>query len=204
MPDFQFTQEEVYETRTNTYASGDQVAAAALNGIQDGIIDLNTAIDALVAQLNDNAAQASTATGNQADSPAPAVGGARTVWAEMITNDTTVVVIDNSIDWRDRYVFIRGTAIASANDIAGGSADNAITHNLDVGAGGYLHALFYSRNGQDGTASTECREHTISGGNVLRFFARDSDGALCFRRTTSGSNYYFLGELVGSPIQNHY
>lgn len=204
MPTALFTQDEVYETRTHDYSAGDQVASADLNAIQDGIIDLNTAVDSLVTQLNDNAAQASTATGNQSDSPAPDTGGACSVWVEMTTNDTTVVVIDDSVDWRDRYFFVRGTVASASADIAGGASDNAIAAAMDISSGDVVDGFFYSRDGQDGTASTECYEHTVSAGNVLRFFARSTDGALCFRRGASGSNYYFIGRIDASPAQNHH
>lgn len=194
-------------SRVRTWAAGDQVASADLNAIQDAIIDANTDVDTLVTELGAQALECQTATGNQADSPAPDVGGAKSVWLDKITNDITEAIIDNSVDWRDRYIIIQGVFETASASVAGGASDNAIALDLiDEASGSSVNigALFYSRDGQDGTATTECYQFTVSGGNVVRFYARSSDGALCFKRTTSGTNYYFIGRISGSPVQNHY
>jgi hypothetical protein len=189
------------------FTAGGQVASNDLNNIQDAIIDGDAAVETLIDELEAQALECQTASGNQADSPAPDVGGAKTVWVEKTTNGTTVVVIDNSVDWRDRYLIIEGMFTSAAASIAGGASDNAISQNLSDGGEGSstdMHAMFFSRNGQDGSSSNECYENTISGGNVIRFFARDTDGALCFKRTSAGTDNWFIGEIRGSPAQNHY
>ena len=201
------TNPDFMTARVRTWASGDQIASADLNTFQDKVIDANTDVDLLVTEIGAQALECQTGTGNQADSPAPDVGGAKTIWLDKITNGTAEVVLDTSVDWRDRYVIIVGAFTTAAASVAGGASDNAITHDLIDEASAVstnMGALFFSRNGQDGTSANECYENTISGGNVIRFYARDTDGALCFKRTTAGTDNYFIGKIEGSPVQNHY
>ena len=194
-----------YTAVTNTFAAGDQVPSATLNAIQAGIVDVSEALDDVVVAANATFGEQRSASANLTDSPAPDAGGAMEVWVERPTNSTTLVVLDASADWRDRYIIVKGTIASTANDIAGGSADNAITAELNGVGGTVLDFMWYSRDGQTGaTASTECHEHTVSAGNVFRFFARSTDGALCMLRTTAGTDLYVVASFRASPAQNHY
>lgn len=205
MPTGNMTFTNPYAARTRTYSSGSQVSSADLNAQQDGTIAVGAAVDTLVDDINDNLGYVRSGSGNAADSPAPDDGGARTVWVEMQTNGVSIVVLDGTFDWRDRYVIIRGAAGRAAADVAGGASDTALAVDLTpTGAGGVCHALFYTRDGQTGSASAEAYEHVVSGTQTVRFFARSSDGALCFRLVAAAGDTFFVGQISGSPKQNHY
>lgn len=201
------TDPNYYTARSQTFAAGDQVPSATLNDIQDGIVDGNTAMDLLVDELEAQAEENQTASENQNDSPAPDVGGAKTVWVEKSTNGTTVVVLDDSVDWRDRYVIIQGVMTAGSR-IAGGANDDDTDRNirLDAMSEAY-HWWLYTRDGTDGTTSANCVGILYTGGTeYARVFARSTDGALCMCKDAHAAdpNFYLVMEVRGSPIQNHY
>lgn len=201
------TNPNYYTARTTTYAAGSQVAAAALNAIQDGIIGSNTAIDLLVVELAAQGLECQTCTGNQADSPAPDVGGAKTIWVEKSTNGTTDVVLDNSVDWRDRYIICIGRPSASTF-IAGGANDNTLVDAMEDGTADAFHRIFYSRDGQTGSSDQEAMVIDLTDAGYtdnIRVFARASDGFLCMKKdANANADVYVVGEFRASPVQNHY
>lgn len=187
-----------YPSRTHTWAAGDPVASADLNAIQDGLVALSDSVDELAADK----AEARTCTGNQADSPAPDRGGAVEIWVEKATNGTTEVVLDTFVDWRQRYILVQCYTDSSGGDeIAGGSLDGQIDKNLslsDVGG-----RLFFSQDGHAGSTNTPGLYVTITT-DVLRIYARSSDGALCMKKSANADpNLHVVGLIKGSPRQNH-
>lgn len=201
-----------YTSRTNTWAAGDQVASADLNDIQDGIIDVSDELDGVVGQLHPN----SSATRNSSDSPAPTVHGGRTIWIEADTDTTTVVVLDTSIDWRDRYLEVAlmlgldNSGSAAYYEFPGDTDDDEIYIDLvntttPVG----LHLFCYTEQGQDGTATGPginwAPGPVIFQDNLL-IFARSTDGALCMclDGSTTSDNFRLTGRVTCSPMQNHY
>lgn len=192
-----------YAARTRTYAASNQVLSADLNAIQDGIIAVGAAVSALVTSVNDYMQEARTASCNTTDAPAPSNGGSKAVWVEKNTNDTTEVVLDNTINWKDRYIVITGYSNAVAADNPGGASDNALTIDLGNNTTG-IFRVFYSRDGQDGTSALEACEHLVAAGQTLRFYVNNTTGNLCFKRTDVGTSYWFRGEIRCSPDQGHY
>lgn len=198
------TDPAAYTARDTTYSPGSQVPSAMLNAHQDGIIDTSTAVDALAAKVS----PIRTATTNQSDSPAPTTYGGVEVVVERSTNGTTAVVIDSSIDWRDRYVVVvfrvEESDISTVGLVPGGGSDDDISYQIDDA--GATHGLFYTQEGQDGTVSTSCFQWVpATMTDAVRIFARDSDGALCIIKNGTANNEYMVaGFFRASPVQNHY
>jgi len=200
------TDPNFFPARVKTYVAGDQVASADLNAIQDGVIGGNTSMDLLVDELEAQGEENQTATENQADSPAPNVGGAKTVWVEKSTNGTTLVLLDDSVDWRDRICIITGFVVAAAS-APGGANDNVLEYNLEGGLA-TIHAVIYTEAGQTGAAANPGFSASVPSmipTDTLRIFARDTDGALCMQKSANadGDSVVIL-EVRSSPAQNHY
>jgi hypothetical protein len=124
--------------------------------------------------------------------------GGKTVWAYfniVIGSIGTDYLIDNSIDWRQRLIFIcaEGTVNSAGSprtDLPGGGSDNAISFPFwstpgTISSGGNA-GLFYSENGQaTGAGAFPGLDLAFGVGtpDQVRFFARSTDGALMARAT---------------------
>lgn len=192
-----------YTSRDTTYSPGSQVPSAMLNAHQDGIIAVSSGLDALTAKV----APIRTATTNQSDAPAPSTYGGVEVVVERNTNGTTAVVIDDSIDWRDRLVRadfrLEIVDVSTVGLVPGGVGDDAIVYTQ--ASDNFFRSMFYTQAGQDGTTSASCVEVVPNlATDALRLFARDTDGALCIIKDgTTDNEHMIMGFFKASPIQNH-
>lgn len=191
-----------YPARTKTYAPLDPVASAELNAIQDGVIATSDNLDVLAAITAAN----ETASGNDSDSPAPDPGGGGTMWCEQRTNGTTVIVLDNSIDWRDRFVILTVYMIADATAMPGG-ANDALFCRVDLkAASAAYHEFFYSRDGKS-TATTDASEaaRMLLTADYVLVAARNTDGALVlYKDANADGDRSCIIRAEYSPVQNHY
>lgn len=195
---------DAYITRTNTWAAGDQVGSADLNAIQDGIIDVSNAVDELAGLV----AVSRTGTRNLGDSPQPAEDGGGEVWVEAESNGATIIALDTSIDWRDRFVVVQGIcAITSSTVFPGSGGDDAVLADLTdtTSSGTAINSFFYSQQGHSGVGTpTAYAIANISTGNTARVFVR-TDGVLCFKMSPfSTDNCRLMAKVSFSPRQEHY
>lgn len=195
-----------YPARTFTFAASNQVAAANLNDIQDGIVLVSENLDDLSGRLSGE-----TATCNTTDAPAPDAIGGVTRWVEKSTNGVNVVVLDTSVDWRDRMVIVFGSKFAAADPLPGGADDDVAEWNFEDFPYGRVHGIFYTQAGQTGasavgTLGIPFLYPTAGGVEFAIIFARDTDGALCMRKNAHAADgdFYFIVKVDGSPVQNHY
>lgn len=188
-----------YAARTHDYSAGDQVTSNDLNDIQDGLVAVSDSVDELAADKM----EVRTATANQADSPAPDRGGALAVWVEKSTNGTNVVVLDDFVDWRQRYIDAVGYYTSSSGSIAGGGSDDAIAIDI-ITSSLAIHRFFYSEAGQTGGFGNPGFTVDI-GTEFVRVFARNTDGALCMRKDAHAADpdVYVVLKVTASPDQNH-
>lgn len=198
-----------YPSRTNTFAPGNQVTSAALNGMQDGTIAVSTAVVDLATDLVEQAPESQTCTADQVSSPAPDVGGAKTVWMETVTNGTTEVVIDTSIDYRDR-IGMACLVGASSLTVPGGANDGTSAQWTYGTTPGFIMQMFYTEQGQTGASNTpgfydSAHVFYSAGSDHVRIYARNTDGALCMKKDASAdANIPILGFIHFGPNQNHY
>lgn len=186
-----------YPSRTHDYVAGDQVTSSDLNDIQDAIKALSDSVDELAAEK----LESRTASENQSDSPAPELASGLSVWVEKSTNGTNVVVLDDFVDWRQRFVHVVGYYTSLAGYIPGGANDDAIAYNLQTAG---IHRFFYSEAGQTGGFGNPGISIDI-GTEFVRIFARNTDGALCMRKDAHAADpdFYIVAKFEGSPDQNH-
>lgn len=153
-------------TRHREYAPLVRLDAADLNAIQD-------------LTIMEGAAGAGTV-----DSYPAAGHDQATVFVAQRANATTAVTLDNSIDWRERYVM--STFSHSTTDIRPNFADT------DMGAStvGLWSSLAGDATGGGGVRWTF--------GTNLHLFADDTTGALTFYNAT-GSAVSIVGTMVASP-----
>ncbi|MCK6521849.1 hypothetical protein L6R49_10460 [Myxococcota bacterium] len=192
-----------FTVRVKDWTAGVEIESANLNAIQDNAIALNTAISATRAATLPHR----TCTYNQSDSPAPNLSGGCVVEVEVPTNGTTVVVVDSSIDWRDRYIMVWGGLLPAAlfaQQRPGGALDD--TFDGSMTATDTLNSVFYSEQGHNGTASNPGLELTpATFTDKWRLFARSSDGALCVvKNGTVDGEIGMVGRVWAGPQQNHY
>lgn len=189
---------EAYDTRTHTYVAGDQVTANDLNAVQDGVIAVSAEVDNIAAQKM----EARTGSENQADSPAPTLGGAYMTWVEKVTNGTTIVVLDDFIDWRQRFVDVAGCYVSSSAYIPGGGSDDLISY--DLSSAGVIRFCF-TQDGHDGGLGYTPGMDIDLGTEHVRIFARSTDGALCMRKSAHAvdPDVNVVLRVIGSPQQNH-
>ena len=216
-----------YPARTHSYIAGDQVNSSDLNAIQDGVIAVGAAhstLEGRVTTAEDDIDDAEVniasleehrdrrATGNAGDTPIPAAYSGGSVWFEKATDGAGVVMIDDSKDWRDKFIIL--TAHMTANTLlhpgqANDDSIRAIVVNGNAVGAGSLHAIAYTEQGQTGGATLPgiYTQPNLVGwlGDYILFFARDTDGALCMTKVGSADpDIWFLGKVDYSPDQNHY
>lgn len=193
-----------YPSRTNTYSAGDQVQSAHLNDIQDKAVLTSDQVVTLSAYVGPSR----TCTGNQSDSPSPKVIGGGTVWIEATSNAVTEVVLDTSIDWRDRFIVVTGAVdVSTSMDLPGDASDDTTEYDINDTSSPAegIHWIFYSEQGTTyPTAPTASASAEVSGFDRLHVYVRD-DGALVMRMTPYTSA---VGRIIAkvdfSPMQDHY
>lgn len=156
-----------------------------------------------------------TATYNKADSPAPDHFGGGTVWVELRSSGTSGKILDESIDWRDRFIVVTGYAVEQATSrLPGQAGDNDLRANTDANATSagnvlvnYFSGFLYTQQGcQGGILDTEKLE--IESENGTQFgdiFALDSDGSLRWDSLSAPTNNHdIILKVDYSPKQKHY
>lgn len=198
-----FTVNSHMTERVVNASPGSQWRSADANGIQDKIIDLSTDLD----EVRGSTCRNRMGTVNQTDSPAPDMDGGRSIWFyKESTATTSEVVLDNSMDWRDRLVdariaFCDRSTGADYEEASPGEASDAfLTRPWDE------HRMFYSQQGQNGSASQPGIAPVFAGGaDQCRIYARSTDGALCMKRNAATDGpYLVVGHVGASPQLNRY
>ena len=170
---------------------------------------------AIATELNSKLYRHRSSTKNQGDSTPPDTNGGGTVWADLtIPNDTTAILLDNSINWRDRAIHIVAylrAGVTPADYIPGGANDNDILgyrrmkSGLGTIDGTYIaDAIFYSKTGStDGLSGA--RGLLASSGDDVAVYANSTNGNLYINKTAtaSASVYPVLLKIEFSPVQNH-
>lgn len=197
---------DIYPARTNTWAAGDQVAAADLNAIQDGIITVSAGLDFVCQYIFYSRTCNSNGTSGL---PNPERSGACEVWIEAETNGVTEIVLDDSIDWRDRHIFVEGWADEAGNLVFPGEAgDDSVEADLsNVTAPGVgIHAYFYSEQGSAGTFADPGAHAVISTGPTESLvISVNASGELVMRMSPWTSvEGRVVARVSCSPKQNHY
>lgn len=206
-----------YTARTKTWGELKPVDNTDLNAIQDGIMDTSSAVD----DLSEKVAPSVMGSSWLAETVTPDEFGGFSSWNKQRTNGVGgVVVLDDSRDYRDRFLQLHGHLIqvdAGGMAVQPGEADDNYwpTGTVIVGGGGTTTAtgvevepqLFYAHNGQDGTGPTGTAACSLGDSTVGKadLFARDTDGALCLVRRSVGSVELDLYLVVhASPQLNQY
>lgn len=191
-----------YPARILSFTAGMQIPSAVLNAMQDRDVALGTQWEEAAPKLMVMV----PASSNTSDSPAPS-GGAIVIDVEATSNGTTPVVIDNTVDWRDRRILLVLGGGPAAPLFPGQAFDGIFDIDLKSGAASMLK-LFYSRDGQDGTggAGSTLAAGTWTGvDDELLIYARDTDGALMMVLDgTTGDEAAIMGFIWGSAQQGHY
>lgn len=190
------THSAAYPSRTQTFAAGDQVPSSTLNAVQDGLVLTSDQVATAYATM----APSTTSSKNQTDSPSPSTFGGKDCWIEAESNGLTEVVLDQSIDWRDRLVIVQGVVdLSSGLVFPGETGDAAIDDDIN------LHQLFYSHEGTAyPTAPTASAHVVVSGAEQLHVYVRD-DGKLVMRMSPYTSAVArIMAKVSASPMQRHY
>lgn len=157
--------------------------------------------------------QPRTATLNQGDSPAPDTYGGGAVWVEFRTTGTTEIVLDNSIDWRDRFIAINGYGIEGATSALPPAAgddglsahSNADAPTLDDVLTRNIIGFLYTEAGGDGSADPRMRIYHDGATTTGALYAKSADGNLAFKLLGSPTNEAdMILKIDYSPVQNHY
>lgn len=156
-----------------------------------------------------------TATLNQGDVPSPATYGGGTVWAEAsIPNNLTPIILDDSIDWRDRFIIINGIiderGAGVAGFLPGGINDIGIrTTIIDLAPQSDLVVgMFYSEEGAAAAGVAprfEWNSAAVSEDYVF-IWADSTTGKLMIGKDsiTYSSQYAVFLKIDYSPDQGHY
>jgi hypothetical protein len=140
--------------------------------------------------------------------PAPYGGGS--IWAEiLVVNNTTAVLIDDLIDWRDKMIKLSGIIHGQGTLYMPGAASDAGINGLLGGESpeSYMSAMFYSQQGSgNGSTMPYTTFQMAAGEDDLRFWVDDSTGELkCGKVATSeGSTFVCILEISYSPDMGHY
>lgn len=150
-----------------------------------------------------------TATINQGDSPDPDTYGGGTVWIEVSITDTTdAIEVDNSMDWRDRFIDVSGLLlIQPAIFLPGGDNDAIIVGSagpdLDTESG-VIHGFEYTEQGSDGSTAP-IMVFSIAGHDNIRIYADSTSGFLmCKKAAATGTVAQLMAKVAFSPDQGHY
>ena len=152
-------------------------------------------------------------TYNDGDTPEADQYGGGIIWVDgYVPDNTTPIQLDNSIDWRDRWIIVTGflDRISSAADrIPGGSSDQYLYGSL-INDGADLSnlalATLFTRAGSTGANVYPFTYLYVGGGDELYLWADDTDGSLKIGKNSasSGDLFAFGLQIQYSPEQNHY
>lgn len=145
-----------------------------------------------------------TSSANRAlDDPPADLHGGGTIWFDKHTAPASVsTIVDNSIDWRDRWVVVEGYIRNNATTYQPGTAvDNDITAGVNHSA--YLvHACFYT---EDGGTMPKC--YIYQSGNYsdhAYLWVNEANGNLLVYNNYVNGNISMGLKISYSPEQNHY
>lgn len=134
--------------------------------------------------------------------------GGNTIWWEGVTNGTTEVIMDTTIDWRDRWITMQGwisTASATPASLRPGTGSN-IWSAVSVNDSGAIETSESKKHvaGMLFTGAAEDYLTLKNGGDVIRIFADSSTGALTLVKGANASNQHAISLKIDySPRQNH-
>jgi len=153
-----------------------------------------------------------TATINQNDNPAPGTGGGGTIWSEIRVTDETEHILDNSIDWRDRFVSLTGAIrVDPVSNILPGEENDQYLYGDTVNDS--INCLFigfmYSRTGCAGAGlqqTPHMRYSFAPGYDYVYVWVDHNDGKLCCGKqtNTNGTIYTMAMKIEYSSDQGHY
>ncbi len=174
-----------------------------------GTLTIDDKRDSSLLELNVNNLFNITASNNLSDSPAPEKFGGGTIWVEGITNGTTEVILDDSVDLRDRFISITGYLSPTRSDpgfyLPGGAGtgfssitvNNAGTLQSSVSAS-YIAGFVYT-----GSGGTSKYIITKDDGDDIIVYVNTS-GNLCIVKSTDTSDQEAITFKTDySPKQNH-
>jgi len=130
--------------RLTTFTTNSQVPSATLNAMQDRARGQRLASEAATGELSGMAAVTGAGAGSETRFYATPAGG----WA-----NANLTLIDDTIDWRDRYLHVRWVDLTAANVRAGQANDYLNNGTLAYGlAQGYTGTGGYDAGGAAPTA----------------------------------------------------
>lgn len=188
-----------YGSRVTSFSAGDQVPSATLNSMQDRVTTMGDELDAV---------EQSRVVGR---TPSEDVNGADTygflvTTVYMATNGTTEVLIDDSVDWRDRIIEVSlwvSVKATPSDYLPGGTNDDVAGDDLNGSDG--CQAVFFSESGNPGSSDTPGLPAftPTTSSDDLWLYARSSDGALAMKKSgTASNNFIVMGFVRASPPQN--
>ncbi len=144
-----------------------------------------------------------TSSANRAlDDPPADLHGGGTIWFDKHTGTASVsTIVDNSIDWRDRWVVVEGYIRNNATTYQPGTAvDNDITAGVNHSA--YLvHACFYT---EDGGTTPKCYIYQSGNYSDHAYLWVNAEGHLMVYNHYVNGNISMGLKISYSPEQNHY
>ncbi len=167
------------------------------------------------------------ATNNQGDSPAPTKYGGGVIWFEqrIVKANVSPIIIDTSIDWRDRFIHVIGYMQHTSGDGSdyrpGGMLDvqvfgasrNQTTDGDDpisVVQTNLAQLFLYTRDGvtTEGAGEPSGYMYIDSDGGTtddgLSFYADEATGNLVCKKGGTARCYNVLLKIEYSPDQGHY
>jgi hypothetical protein len=173
--------------------------------------------------LGVNAGSGRSASSNMTDVPAPDKYGGGRIWLEkyIAAADESDIVIDNVIDWRDRFVIVSGfmatgvSKIAGATDnhVIGGSVNGASDDAVDTSIRQNLGEMFlYTQEGTETLGALYPNGSMYSNANGIGGTADDGvaiwasalTGFLMMQKMGATQNYTLILKIDYSPQQKHY
>lgn len=163
--------------RMKSFGPGTVLKSRDLNRIQEGMLASWLNGDGLDAEVK-----------QYVDTPA----GLVTRWFSFSATNNTEVVIDDELDWRDRFLVVH-LKFSDGTDIRpGGGADTS-----QGVASTSMQSLYTGPGGTAGGSTYTSRTVAVSPNNAI--YARNTDGALCVRPSgIGGSTRYGLGVILST------
>jgi hypothetical protein len=186
-------------------SAGLQLSSAAWNGVEDRIQTVSQE-HADTAELAQVGAGCSFNTDGVV-TPQVDAGGGRTVDLAVITDGANEVVIDDSIDWRQRLVtiFLSEAQSATPEDSVPGGANEALLIWLYSHAD-MVHKLAYTHSGTDSSAFPTGTLHVAAGSgtdDLVLYVGNESSGhpgaLLCTKTSASDDEFVLVGRVSAGP-----
>ena len=167
------------------------------------------------------------ATNNQGDAPAPTKYGGGVIWFEqqIVKANVSPIVIDTSIDWRDRFIHVIGYMQHTSSDVSdyrpGGILDTQVfgasrnqttdgDNPISVVQTNLAELFLYTRDGvtTQGAGEPSGSMYLDSDGGTtddgLSFYADEATGNLICKKGGTARCYNVLLKIEYSPDQGHY